>query len=88
MSDNSTENARVVYVFSHSGGNWFQQTYVKAFNPEGWDLFGASVSVNNDGNILAVGAFGEDSHATGITHGADATGADNSASGAGAVYLY
>ena len=51
-------------------------------------FFGTSVSVNNDGNILAIGASGEDSNAIGITYGADAAGADNSAPFAGAVYLY
>ncbi len=86
--DNSTEYSGAVYVFSRSGGNWFQQTYVKASNTGTWDFFGTSVSVNNDGNILAIGASGEDSNAIGVTHGADATGADNSASSAGAVYLY
>jgi len=42
-----------------------------------------SVYVNSDGNTLAVGALWEDSNATGITHGAD-----DSATGARAVYLY
>jgi len=86
--NNSTENAGAVYVFNRSGGSWFQQTYVKASNTGTWDFFGTSVSVNNDGNILAIGASGEDSNAIGITHGADAAGADNSATIAGAVYLY
>jgi len=77
-----------VYVFSHNGGIWSQQAYVKASNAETWDLFGSSVSVSNDGDTLAVVASGEDSNATGVTHGADAASADDSASIAGAVYLY
>jgi len=86
--DNSAERAGAVYVFNRNGGGWFQQAYVKASNSEGFDWFGFSVAVNNDGNILAVGALGEDSNAIGVTHGADVAGADNTATSAGAVYLY
>jgi len=86
--DNSANSAGAVYVFSRSGGSWFQQAYVKASNAETSDQFGQSVAVNSDGNTLVVGANGEGSNATGVTHGADATGADNSALFAGAVYLY
>jgi hypothetical protein len=42
------------------------------------------VALSADGNTLAVGALYEDSNATGI--GGDQT--NNSASNAGAVYLY
>jgi hypothetical protein len=73
-----------VYVFSRSGSTWSQQAYVKASNTEAFDSFGASVALSADGNTLAVGALYEDSNATGI--GGDQT--NNSASNAGAVYLY
>ena len=86
--DNSASSAGAVYVFGRNGGNWFQQSYVKASNAEEFDGFGISVSVSSDGNTLAVGALWEDSNAIGVTHGADAAGANNSATGAGAVYLY
>jgi trimeric autotransporter adhesin len=67
-----------------------RRAYAKASNtddtmplaPE--DNFGCAVALNRDGNTLAVGAFGEGSAATGI-HGNQN---DNSASSAGAVYLY
>ena len=85
--DNSVSSAGAVYVFSRSSGNWVQQAYVKASNTGTGDGFG-SVVLSRDGNTLAVGAFEEDGNATGITHGADAIGADNSESFAGAVYLY
>jgi len=87
-ADNLATKAGAVYVFGRSGGSWFQQAYVKASNTDRSDLFGISVALSSDGNTLAVGAGDEDSNAIGITHGADAIGADNSASGAGAVYLY
>jgi len=74
----------VVYVFSRNGTTWSQQAYVKASNTGLFDLFGESVSVAADGNSLAVGAAFESSNATGI----NGNQADNSASSAGAVYLY
>ncbi len=77
-ADNSADQAGAVYVFVHSGGSWVQQAYVKASNAEENDWFGNLVALGSDGNTLAVGAWGEDSNATGITHGTDATGADNS----------
>jgi len=87
-ADNSADWAGAVYVFGRSGGSWSQQAYVKASNTGAVDFFGYSVALSGDGNTLAVGAHLEDSSATGITHGADATGADNNVIHAGAVYLY
>ncbi|NOX92640.1 MAG: hyalin, partial [Gammaproteobacteria bacterium] len=82
---NTTDNSGAVYVFSRSGGIWSQQAYVKASNT-GWiDNFGEAVSLSIDGNMLAVGAPLESSAATGISTGGSI---NNSASGAGAVYLY
>jgi len=86
--NNLTGPAGAVYMFSRRDGSWSQQTYIKASNAGASDNFGVSVSVDSDGHTLAVGASGEDSNATGITHGADAAGTDNSAFRAGAVYLY
>jgi len=84
QADNSALYSGAVYVFTRSGNNWTQQTYVKASNTEANDGFGTSVSLSADGNTLAIGASGESSIATGI--GGDQ--ADNSAGGSGAVYLY
>ncbi len=84
QTDNSSGYAGAVYVFTHSGSSWSQQNYVKATNTSADDYFGASIALSGDGNTLAVGAFGEDSVATGM--GGDQ--ADNSAANAGAVYLY
>src|SRR5881628_421581 len=87
QADNSMPNSGAVYVFSRTGSTWSQQAYVKASNTgekdEG-DEFGYSVSLSGDGNMLAVGAIGEDSAATGI----NGNQADNKANGAGAVYVF
>lgn len=70
-----------VYVFVRSAGSWIQQAYLKASNTEANDEFGISVSLSGD--ILAVGATGEDSDATGMV------GIPNElASSAGAVYIF
>ena len=57
---------------------------MKASNTEARDNFGWAIALSADGNTLAVGAFLEDSNATGI----NGKQADNSARGAGAVYVF
>jgi hypothetical protein len=74
-----------VYVYTRDGlGAWSQQAYVKASNTGAGDQFGYSVALSEDGSTLAVGANGEDSNALDV--GGDQ--ADDSAQGAGAVYVY
>lgn len=85
QSDNSANSAGAVYVFSRNAGqSWSQQAYVKGSNTEARDEFGSGLGLSSDGNTLAVGAFGEDSRATGI--GGDQN--DNLASLAGAAYVF
>jgi cysteine-rich repeat protein len=84
QANNSALNAGAVYVFTRGGTTWSQQAYVKASNTGVFDQFGDSVALSADGATLAVGAFLEDSAATGI--GGDQ--ADNSASDSGAVYVF
>lgn len=84
QSDNSTLGSGAVYVFTRDGSAWSQQAYIKASKAELFDYFGYSVSLSGDGNTLAVGAFQEDSNASGI----NGNQADNSAEDAGAVYVF
>jgi len=84
QSDNSSSNSGAVYIFSRTGVNWNQQSYVKSSNTGSNDIFGYYLSLSDDGNTLAVTAPGEDSAATDI----DGNQEDNSASNAGAIYLY
>ena len=81
--DTSAPNSGAVYLFIRSGLNWSQRAFVKAPNTGTDDSF-ASVALSADGKILAVGAIGEDSGATGI----NGNQADDSFNGAGAVYIY
>jgi cysteine-rich repeat protein len=84
QADDSLFGAGAVYVFVRDGVDWSQQVYVKASNPGWTDAFGASVALSGNGDTLAVGANLEDSKATGVNGDQD----DNSASGAGAAYVF
>ena len=84
QADNSASFSGAVYVFTHTTGTWSQQAYIKASNSEANDWFGYSVALSSDGNTLAVGAFEEDSAATGI----NGNQVDNSATDSGAVYVF
>jgi hypothetical protein len=84
QADDSAHNAGAVYVFVRTGTTWTQQAYLKASNTDAYDYFGSSVALSGD--TLAVGAAGEASGAVEV----DPPGgqADNSASFAGAVYVF
>jgi FG-GAP repeat protein len=77
QADNSMQSAGAVYVFTRTGTTWSQQAYVKPTNPgpDAGDLFGYSVSLTADGNMLAIGSYDED-------------GPDNKTQGTGSVYVY
>lgn len=80
--DNSLDGAGAAYVFVRNGSVWTQQAYLKASNTGMFDLFGSSVAI--EGDTVVIGAVGESSAAN-IVNG-DQT--DNSAAGAGAVYVF
>ncbi len=84
LADNQRTDAGAAYVFTRNAGVWSQQAYIKATNSGADDRFGAAVSLSNDGNLLAVGAFQEDSASTGV----NGEQLDDSATDAGAVYVY
>jgi len=84
QTDNSATIAGAVYVFTRAATAWTQQTYVKPSNTDASDYFGLGVALSADGSTLAVGAYLEDSAATGV----GGNQADNSATAAGAVYVF
>jgi cysteine-rich repeat protein len=84
QADNSLRNAGAVYIFARTGATWQQQAYIKASNSGMDDSFGWAIALSADGSTLAVGAFGEDSSATGI----NGNQASESATDAGAVYVF
>ena len=84
MQDTNTPDSGAVYIFQFGSGVWAQQAYIKASNTGQSDLFGESVSLNANGNTLAVGAPDEASASTGVNGAQN----DNRALGSGAVYVY
>ncbi len=76
-------DAGAAYVFVRdAAGVWSQQAYLKASNTGAGDRFGRSVAVSSD--TIVVGAYQEDSNATGV----DGNQVDNSASASGAAYVF
>ncbi|HYF65652.1 MAG TPA: FG-GAP repeat protein [Herpetosiphonaceae bacterium] len=53
-SDESATDAGAAYVFERASGAWTEQAYLKAPNPEPYDIFGTAVAI--DGGTIAVGA--------------------------------
>lgn len=89
-TNDSLESSGAVYVFVRSGNEWLQQAYLKAHNAGAEDYFGSSVSLSADGDTLAVGAYGEDSSANGITSfpGGVIPTDDDATVDSGAVYVF
>jgi hypothetical protein len=82
QTDISTPYAGAAYVFTRSGTTWSQQAYLKATNTRAYSWFGRSVAIDRD--VIAVGAPGESSLATGIDHDQS----DGGEPDAGAVYVF
>lgn len=82
QNDNSAPDSGAVYIFARKDTKWSQEAYVKASNPDANDVFGSTLAIS--GNMLVVGAFGEDSSYVGL----GASQQSNSEGSAGAVYLF
>jgi hypothetical protein len=82
QADNHARFSGAVYLFRRSETGWQQIAYVKAFNTEAYDGFGARVVLAGD--VLAVAAPGEDGAATGI----NGDHADNGYQSSGAAYVF
>ena len=84
-TDVSMTQAGAAYAFVRDAtGEWSQRTYVKASNTGAEDVFGSSIALDSDGTTLAIGAQYESSNAIGV----GGNQANDSASYAGAVFLY
>lgn len=83
-TSNTAPLAGAVYLFTKQNNTWQQQAYIKASNTESIDAFGFSVSLSQNGDRLAIGAPDEGSAAIGV----NGLQTDNTASGAGAVYVF
>src|SRR5688572_4970430 len=81
---NSDLSMGAAYVFARAGTTWSQQAFLKPSNTGANDWFGARVALSGDGNTAAIGAPFEDGGARGVNGRQN----DDSASQAGAVYVF
>lgn len=87
VTDNNLRpNSGAVYLFHRANGAWTQQAYGKAWNAEMNDAIGWSLALSGNGDVLAVGAAGEDSNFTGVRTAP--FGDNNLSPDSGAVYLF
>lgn len=82
QGDNSINDSGAAYIFTRNGGVWAQQAYIKASNTGVFDNFGHTVAI--EGDTVVVGAFLEDSSATGV----NGNQSDNSSVDSGAAYVF
>ena len=83
QNDNSANGSGAVYMFDYNG-SWSQQAYIKASNVGASDGFGTHVALSSAGDVLVVGATGEDSASTGV----GGSSANDAASDSGAAYIF
>ena len=84
QEDLSAEDSGSVYLFTRTGTTWTQKAYVKASNAKAYDEFGSAMALSKDGKLIAIGARSE----PGASKGVNGNMNDNSAPGAGAVYIF
>jgi hypothetical protein len=81
-SSTAVGSGGAVHVFERSGGTWRESVRLEANHPGDADRFGEALALNGD--LLAIGAPGEDSAARGIEGDPSSEGAQES----GAVYIF
>ena len=83
QNNDAASGSGAVYVFQTNGTTFAPEAYVKASNTGENDAFGKAMAVSPDGQVVAVGAPGEDSGATGI----NGNGSSDNALESGAAYI-
>jgi hypothetical protein len=83
-SDDSAPSAGAAYVYVRSGKTWTHQAYIKSTSAQEDDLFGRTLELSASGDLLVVGAVGEDSAALGVSDGQF----DDLLDAAGAAYVF
>jgi len=63
-------NSGAAYIFSNSGGSWTQTTKLVPSDPEASAYFGFSVSMNAAGDVVLIGANGDDGNGAAADSGA------------------
>ena len=80
-NSNGAPSSGAAYVYLRDGTTWTREAYLKASNTGGGDFFGHSVAVSSP--TFIVGAYGEDSAASGVDGSQISEGSPNS----GAAYV-
>ena len=80
--DTLSQGSGAAYVFSRAATDWEQNEYLKASNTEALDYFGTSVGI--EGNVIVVGAPGEDGGEPGV----NSDPKSNTKQDSGAAYVY
>lgn len=80
-TSNAATRSGAVAVYRRVGDVWQHRALLKSSNPDPSDYFGAAVAFHK--GALVVGAYGEDSAATGV----DGDQQDDTSSASGAVYV-
>lgn len=81
-TDEGALGSGAAYVYERVAGVWTFHSFLKASNTGADDAFGSSVAI--DGDLIAIGAAGEDSNATTI----NGDESNNDAGNSGALYLF
>ncbi|MCB1209735.1 MAG: hypothetical protein KDK97_10430, partial [Verrucomicrobiales bacterium] len=82
QTNNAAPNSGAAYSFTHAGGTWSQEAYLKPKNTGSADGFGAAVATFD--GMLMVGAALEDS----ISNGVNILETDNTSPDSGAAYVF
>ncbi|PTY38708.1 hypothetical protein BGP77_11045 [Saccharospirillum sp. MSK14-1] len=85
---NSLPSSGAVYVFEKGATDWQQTAFLKASNADEGDGFGQAVSLNNNGDLLAVAGTSEQGGTIGLKRSHEIPADDNALDDAGAVYVY
>lgn len=86
-TDDDSYRSGAAYVYRRTDGQWAQEAYIKAVNADENDRLGRYIALDENGDRFIVSAEREDSDQDTITNDETAS-SDNSASEAGAVYVY
>lgn len=82
-ADVKTTRTYTLDITRQSSASFAQAAYVKSLNTQNSDFFGSSVAI--DGNLMAIGAIGEDSNSTGVN---SFENDDGNADDSGAIYIF
>ncbi|MGE0762764.1 MAG: Calx-beta domain-containing protein [Bdellovibrionales bacterium] len=86
-ADNSVNQVGAAYVFKRTGNTWVQEAYLKPYTAIVAYMFG-QYDTAISGDTIAIGANGDSSNATGITHGTGGPADTSGSSYSGAVYIF